>query len=74
MIPLWIQALIWVLGNLPSIIRMIREIIDLINGLPSHERVSARRDLKVAARCAQRGDYKPLRRLRDRLEARRKSV
>ena len=65
---IWIMILLEVLKNLPTIIKVVKDIADAIKQLPKAERKMEMRNLAFATQAAKKErNFKPLERLRCRL-------
>lgn len=65
---MWIMILIEVIKNIPTIIRIVKEISDLIKTMPKDKRKLEMKNLAFATRAAKKKkDFKPLRDLKCRL-------
>jgi len=69
----WLSVILWVLTNIPTIIKLVKMLIDLINRIEDkHERRKASRELAAAIQDAKKtGDPKQLRHMLLRLNRRR---
>lgn len=67
----WLSIILFVITNLPTLLRLVREIIDLINQIKDpKEKALARSELGLAVKVARQGDKRPLRVLFERLQQR----
>lgn len=62
-----IGMIVWIITNLPSLIALVKSIIDLIHQLHPQERKAALSELKDAYKQAKAGNSQPLKDLHDRL-------
>lgn len=66
--PIWVVILIEVVKNLPTIIKVIKEISDMIKGLPKARKSLELKNLAMATKTARnQKDFRPLLELRERL-------
>lgn len=62
-----ISIIIWVIANIPSLIKIVQEILDLIHNLPTAQRDEAHAQMADAYKSLRGGDAGPINALHDKL-------